>query len=105
MEKEIKKQNRWFRTDVDFENSFKFWFALQWQNTYIQIFLVSFTLLVLQFCNLGKTIQWFSEAWLEGIGSGIMVSMGLLLPLVVTLVISYKGFWQYFDDLKNGRSR
>lgn len=101
----IPKQKRWLRTDVDFENSFKFWFALQWQNKYIQIFAVSFSILVYQLCTLDNQLGYFMEAWYDNIGVGLMVSMGLLLPLIVSLAVAYKGFWQFFNDLKHGRSR
>lgn len=100
-----KKQERWFRTDVDFENSFKFWFALQWQNHYIHIFLIFFTLLILEVCNLKTVFGWVEEAWMDGVGTGLFVSPFTLLPLACTVAIVYKGFWQYFDDLKHGRSR
>lgn len=101
----IPTQKGWFRTDVDFERSFKFWFALQWQNKYIQIFAVSFSILVYQFCTFGSQAGYFAEAWNDGVAEGLMVSMGLLLPLIVSSVVAYKGFWQYFDDLSKKRSR
>jgi len=102
---ETKKQERWFRTDVNFENSFKFWFALQWQNAYLQLFVVAVTLLILQICYSATCLGWLFEAWAEGIGSGLMVTMGSLIPLAMTSIIAYKAFWQYFNDLKHGTSR
>lgn len=76
-----------------------------WENKYIQIFIVSFTLLIVQLFNL----DWCAESWLQakddGIMATIMVSMGLLLPLSVTITIVYKGFYQFWDDLKNGSNR
>lgn len=103
--KNDKKQERWFRTDVDFENSFKFWFALQWQNKYIQTFVVSFGFLIWQIINSATSLGWIFEAWGESVGAGIMVTIGSLLPLIVSLAIAYKGFWQYFVDLSKGKSR
>lgn len=101
----IPKQKRWFRTDVNFERSFKFWFALQWQNKYIQIFAVSFSILIYQFCNLTDQLGYIMEAWSDNVGVGLMVTMGMLLPLIVSSAVVYKGFWQYFNDLGNNRSR
>lgn len=101
----IPRQKRWFRTDVNFERSFKFWFALQWQNKYIQIFVVSFTILMYQLCTLGDQIGYFKDAWSDNVAVGLMVSMGILLPLIVSSAVAYKGFWQYFDDLSKGKSR
>ena len=100
-----KKQVRWFKTDVDFEKSFKFWFALQWQNKYIQIFAVAFSILIYQLINYADSLGSIFEAWAESIGAGLMVTAGSLLPVAVVILISYKGFWQYFDDLSKGKSR
>jgi hypothetical protein len=103
--KTTKKQEGWFRTEVDFENSFKWWFALQWQNKYIQLFAVFFTGLILQLCNLGTMIEWYQDAWNDGVAATIMVTMGMALPIAGTSIIVYKGFYQFFKDLKSGRSR
>jgi len=99
------KQTRWFKTDVDFEKSFKFWFALQWQNWYIQIFAVAFPILIYQLINYADSLGSIFEAWSESIGAGLMVTAGLLLPLAVSSIISYKGFYQYWKDLSVGKSR
>lgn len=105
-DKEVKKQVRWFRTDVDFENSFKFWFALQWQNHYIHLFLVGFVFTALELCNLGWVADTVAENFSAGgTMGGIFTIMGLLIPPAITAIVSYKGFWQYFNDLKHGRSR
>ena len=100
-----KKQTRWFRTDVDFEKSFKFWFALQWQNSYIQIFVVAFGILIYQLINFSNSLGMIADAWCEGIGSGLMVTGGSLLPLAASSIVAYKGFYQYYDDLSKGKSR
>ena len=87
------------------DHSFKKWFSIMWKNTYIQLFVVFFTLLVLQFIN----IDWCVSSWIdakdEGVGALIMVSMGLLIPLAGSVIIFYKGFIQFWFDLINGRSR
>ena len=95
---ETKKQKSWFKTDVEFENSFKFWFALQWQSKYMPIFLLIF--------NLNSVVDiiesnYIDESWL---GASFAIA-GFSIPPIVSIVVAYKGFWQYFDHLKNGRSR
>lgn len=100
-----KKQTSWFHTDVDFENSFKFWFALQWQNTYIQLFVVFFTVLTLQLINFKTVWGWLMDSYNDSIGTGIFVTPFMFLPLAGASIIAYKGFFQYFDDLKHGTSR
>jgi hypothetical protein len=103
--KTTKKQEGWFRTEVDFENSFKWWFALQWQNGYLQLFSLFFTLFILQLFNFGTMMEWYKDAWSDSTAGGIMTSMGMLIPITGASIIAYKGFYQYFNDLKNGRSR
>lgn len=98
--KEIQKQKSWFHTDVEFENSFKFWFALQWQNAYIQIFIAFFVLLILEIVKFGTVWNWLTESYSEGIGTGLFVTPFLFLPITGAVIVAYKGFWQYFNDIK-----
>lgn len=103
---ETKKQKSWFKTEVNFENSFRWWFALQWQNSYLQIFLANFIVTIIGLCKLGWVIDTIRENFYdEGAFGGIFAIMGFSIPPVVCAVIAYKGFYQYFNDLKNGRSR
>lgn len=102
------KQTSWFKTDknIEFENSFKFWFALQWQNKYMQIFLVTFTLTIIGLLKINSVIDivdsnYIDEGWL---GASFAIA-GFSIPPIVSIVVAYKGFWQYFNDLKNGISR
>lgn len=87
------------------DHSFKKWFSIMWKNLYIQLFVVFITLLILQILN----ISWCIEAWYESLNEGIMpiimVSMGMLIPISGTLIIAYKSFYQFWNDLKNGTSR
>jgi hypothetical protein len=110
MKKTKKEENKetqkgWFRTEVDFENSFKWWFALQWQNHYIHLFLAFLTMFVLQLVNFETVWGLILESYAENIGIGLFVTPFLFLPLAGASIIAYKGFWQYFNDLKNGTSR
>ncbi len=102
----MEKQKGWFRTEVDFEDSFKFWFALQWQNTYIQLFIPAFVLTILGLINFG----WVRDTILDnfdvgGTFGGIATTLGLIIPPLVAITIAYKGFWQFWNDRKHGRSR
>lgn len=100
-----KKQESWFHTEVDFENSFRWWFALQWQNKNIFYFIVYFTLLILQLVYFKTIWGWLEESYSEGIGTGLFVSPFMLIPIIGTFYIVYKGFYQHFNDLKHGTSR
>lgn len=104
----IKKQSSWFKTDKDinFENSFKFWFALMWQNHYIQIFTVVFIATLVEIFNFNTLVEIVQDNYNDegGLGATFAV-LGLIIPPIVCMVIAYKGFWQYFNDLKHGRSR
>lgn len=103
--KKTNKQQSWFKTEVDFEKSFKWWFALQWQNSFMQIFIVAFSLLIAQLLNISTMIVWVLEAWCDGVAAGVISTFGVFLPFIVSTVVAYKGFYQYFNDLKNGTSR
>jgi len=102
---ETKKQVRWFRTDVNFERSFKFWFALQWQNSYLQLFVVALVITTLEFINFGWVIDAIKDGFNDSIMGGLFSVMGCLIGPTMMSVIAYKGFYQYFDDLSKGRSR
>lgn len=105
---EDRKQSSWFKTDkdIDFENSFKFWFALMWQNHYIQIFLLTFIISLIELFKLGAISEIVSDNYSDEGGFGATLAvLGLSIPPIVTAVVCYKGFWQYFNDLKNNTSR
>lgn len=106
--KDIKKQSSWFKTDkdIDFENSFKFWFALQWQNKFLPIFIVTFLLTIIGLFKINWVINTVSENYFdEGVLGASFTIAAFSIPPIVSVVIAYKGFWQYFNDLKNGISR
>jgi len=102
---ETKKQESWFHTDVDFENSFKYWFAFQWQNKNIHYFIPFMTMLVLQLTNFKTVWGWLMESYDDGIGTGLFVTPFMFIPIIGTFLLVYKGFWQHFNDIKNGTSR
>ncbi len=88
-----------------FDDSPSNFFEIMWRkNSFIQIFIVAFVLLIVQLFNL----DWCAEGWLMAVNDGVMavifVSMGLLLPLAVSLIVFFKTL-QFWNDLKAGRSR
>lgn len=84
-----------------FDNSFKNFFKIMWQNTFIQIFLVAFGITVYELITIGSVIDHFKndtgvDFWMNFLGYG-------LAPTVASIV-AYKTM-QFWNDLKNGRSR
>ena len=95
------KQTSWFKTEVDFEPSFKFWFALMWQNSYIQIFLVAFSLLIVEIFSLPWVVYQIEDAFDSGIFTGIFVSAGTLILPGIVFALSYLGFYKFYKEIKD----
>jgi hypothetical protein len=99
------KQKSWFHTDVPFENSFKFWFALMWQNKYIQLFTIGLIITIIELINFNKCINSVPGNWSEdGALGGLMTAMAWLIGPSIVFIISYKGFYQYWNNIKKGLS-
>ena len=78
------------------DHSFKKWFSIMWKNGYIFLFSI-FTLISVLFGLFPEVVQMEGETgWRWGVFGFGLFGMGL---------IAYKGFWQFWNDLKNGRSR
>ena len=60
------------------------WFKVMWSNSYIQLFIVALLVLFLIVFNLSGTELW-----------------AVLLPISIMVVIAYKGFYQFWKNLKN----
>ncbi len=98
----MEKQKSWFKTQVDFENSFIFWFALMWQNTYIQLFIVGFSTLLCQVIKIGWVLDTVSKNFESGGAfGGIATIIGMFIPITASSIIVYKGFFQFWKTLKN----
>lgn len=69
---------------------FKTWFKIMWMNWYIQLFIISLTAIVLVLCS-----------DLEGLD----LALAIALPTASASVIAFKGFYQFWNDLRNDRSR
>jgi hypothetical protein len=74
------------------DHSFKMWFKIMWGNTYIQLFVLALAFFI------GILTQYNSfDGW------GFWVC--LTIPSLTMIVIAYKGFYQFWNDLKNGETR
>lgn len=73
------------------DHSFSMWFKIMWKNWYIQLFILALL------CIVG-IVTLYGEK-----DSGFYIA--LVIPIVIMLVISYKGFYQFWNDLKNNSSR
>ena len=81
-------------SDIDFtkkENqTFKNWFKVMWSNFYIIPFLAALALIIaIPFMTFDSTGAYFV----------------ILIPMATCTVIGYKGFYQFWDDLKKNTSR
>lgn len=79
---------------LDGDHSAKNWFKIMWSNTYIQLFVLGLAFFI------GVLLNYDS---FEGQMWGFWVM--LAIPFLVMVVIAYKGFYQFWNDLKNGQSR
>jgi hypothetical protein len=87
------------------DHSFKNWFNIMWKNGYIFFFLLFFGLFIGELVNLNWTLDLVIYSWDDGIGAGIATLIAVLIPPGCTIMIAYKAFYQYWQDLKGGRSR
>lgn len=67
---------------------FKKWFKVMWENFYIQLFVIALVFLCIGFFGL--------DGW------NLLL---LLIPFAILVIVAYKGFWQFWTDLKTGNSR
>jgi len=88
------------------DHSFKKWFSIMWKNKYILLFLIAFTGFVFELIYFKDVITMVTDAvGSDGIGFGILAGFALSLPTLMMAIIGYKGFYQFWNDLKNVRSR
>ena len=72
------------------------WFQLMWKNFYIQLFVVAIIAIIGLFYY-----EFFVEPfYLLG---GFLVA--LAIPIGMMILIGYKGFYQFWNDYKQGKSR
>lgn len=75
---------------LDGDHSFKNWFRIMWSNFYIQLFIIISAGLIYLLCK--------EEDLTARIVGGSILGAALI-------VIAYKGFYQFWQDLKKGQSR
>ena len=87
------------------DHSFKNWFKIMWKNKYIQLFAVGLAGIIVQLAFWSGMMDMISENFYDSTMGGIITIVTMLLPTFMVSIISYKGFWQFWNDLKNGDSR
>jgi hypothetical protein len=96
------------RKKIDYtggDHSFKNWFKIMWQNTYIPIFLAALIALVFQIIKIEDCLVYVGSAYVEGLVPLIFSLIFMFLPLSILCIVAYKGFYQFWNDLKNGNKR
>jgi len=86
---------------LDGDHSFKMWLKLMWSNGYIFYFLLTLTAAIILIFFPG--VFGFDEVLIEDEPWGRWI--GLIIPVVGMILVCYKGFYQFWNDMKNGRSR
>lgn len=101
--KKIKMDSKYIDYTKKENQTFKNFFKVMWSDSWIQTFVGFFTVLVIQLFH----IEWCIESWLNATDSLfalVLVSLGLMLPISVTIILIFK-IGQFWMDLKNNRSR
>ena len=94
------------RDYLDGDHSFKKWFYIMAiKNSYFWLFLVGLGGMIAQLILWNDMIEMIKENFAFETFGGIMTVIGMLIPSAMVAIISYKGFYQFWNDLKNGRSR
>lgn len=70
--------------------TFKNWFKVMWSNSYIFLFFLGIAFIIVM------ALSTFDD------NLGYLI---LLIPISSCSVIAYKGFYQFWNDLKKGQSR
>ncbi len=87
------------------DHSFKNWFKIMLSNGYIQIFIVAHIIFIIQLFNIRKCISIITDAGEDSRMGFVFGCIGMALPLAITIIVGLKGFLQFWNDLKKGRSR
>lgn len=85
--------------------TFKGWFDLQNKNYNIIFFIVSFGALIYQLTNLKWCLDNIITASDNGVFAAILTTIGMLTPLIIVILIVWKGFIQMWQDVQSGKSR
>lgn len=88
----MEKKNNNFVLNGD--HSFKMWWKIMWSNSYIQLFLLGLVAFIVVLTQ---------HDTFEGVEWGFWAC--LAIPSLTMIVIAYKGFYQFWKDLKEGKTR
>lgn len=87
------------------DRTFKAWLRNSDTLQFIAIFAVATTILIAMLVNLKSVVQSVKESWYEGIFEGIMATMGVCLPPFLIILVGYKGFYQWWHDYRDNKTR
>lgn len=90
---------------LDGDHSFKNWFKIMWKNGYIFLFFVGLGGMIAQLVLWNDMIDMIQDNFAYSTFGGIATIVAMLIPAAITGLIVGKGFIQFWNDLKNGRSR
>lgn len=93
------------RDFLDGDHSFKKWFQIMFKNGYIFIFLVALSGMIAQIILWNEMIDMIRENFSYSTFGGIAATFAMLIPSLMMFIVSYKGFYQFWNDLKKGNSR
>ena len=74
-------------------------------NGYIFLFILGFGGTVLQIVMWDEMMEMVRENYSYSTMGAIAVTIGMLIPISIASIVAFKGFWQFWKDLRNGRSR
>lgn len=88
------------------DHSFRNWFRIMAiKNSYFWLFLVGLGAMIAQIVLWKDMMEMIRENFAYETFGGILTIIAMLIPPAMVGIIAYKGFWQFWNDLKNGRSR
>jgi len=75
--------------------TFKNWFKLMWSNGYIQLFPLGITMIIY------SIVKWFEFDFIEILGLEFNGAWTMfLLGIFMSFFLAYKGFYQFWKDIK-----
>ena len=80
--------------------TFKYWLKLMLTNIYLIIFIIFFPILISQLFNIPNIVYQIKHDEYPFISI-----LGYSLPLDICLITGYKGFIQFWRDIKNNTTR
>lgn len=84
------------------DHSFKNWFRIMKENNYITIAVIALVAVIIELWNLGNIVAFIGESTT---GGAIAATICALIPVGMLTIVSIKGLYQKWKNLKEGRSR